>query len=394
MFNLTQYSHLKPDSRGWLQIENICFKDIVDEFGTPVYVYSFKRIKENCMTLLKTFEKRFKNKIFYSYKTNMNTKLCNIIHETGIGAEVISEIELQTALKHVNPNMIVLDGPHKPLQLVRTAVEHGVNLINADSLEELKIINNVAEELKVTQKVGLTLNPDPDSKIGVALDESELLLLEKYVNKLNYIKLSALHCHLRTQNFDLNDYVEMLTRMSGLSKRIKAKTGFEINFFDLGGGLPEAAVIGKKINELADKIRERIEDLDLNGEIYFEPGRFIVGDAAVLLTKVLNIKKILDRRWIIVDAGSNIISPLSKANHRFTVANRLLEDYSKEYAIGGPLPASFDVLNRSYCLPERIEVGDYIGIINAGAYCDSFAIRFGESETVNVLIENGKVTRI
>ncbi len=394
MFALTQYPHLKPDRNGWLLIEDICFKDIVEKFGTPVYVYSCKRIRENCITLRKIFDRKFKNRIFYSYKTNMNSKICKIIHENGIGAEVISDIELKQALNHVNPDMIVFDGPHKPLNIIREAVKYGVNLINADSLDELKLINRVAEEQGVIQKVGLTLNPDPDSKIGVFLDGEGLSVLEKYVEKLNHIKLAALHCHLKTQNFDLNTYTETITRMSEISNLIKAKTGCEIDVFDLGGGLPEAAVIGKKINNLADKIKEKLEKLALNCEIYFEPGRFIIGDAGVLLTKIVNIKKICNRLWIIVDAGSNIISPLSKANHRFTVANRLLDDYSKEYSIGGPLPASFDILNRNYCLPDKIAIGDYIGIINAGAYCEVFSIRFGDKTPLNILIDKSELTMI
>ncbi len=394
MFNLTQYPHFKSDGEGCLLIENICFKDIVEEFGTPVYVYSTKRIKENCITLRRIFEGYFKNRIFYSYKANPNSKICSIIHENGIGAEVSSDTELEIALNNVNPDMIIFNGPHKPLHAIRKAVEYGVNLINADSLEELKTINSVARELRVIQKVGLTLNPGSHSKIGVFLDEAETAILEEYVKKLNYIRLSALHRHLRTQDFNLNHYTETLTHMSALSNLIRDKTGCEISVFDLGGGLPEAAIIGKKINEIGSRIKEKLENLSLNCEIYFEPGRFIIGDAAILLTKVLNIKRIGGRNWIIVDAGSNIISPLSRAHHRFIVANRLLDHYSKEYSIGGPLPASFDVLNRSYCLPERISIGDYIGIINTGAYCNTFSLRFETGEPVSVLIDNGEVTRI
>jgi len=95
-----------------------------------------------------------------------------------------------------------------------------------------------------------------------------------------------------------------------------------------------------------------------------------------------------------VDAGSNIISPLSKANYRFTIANRLLDDYSEEYSIGGPLPASFDVLNRSYCLPEKIDIGDCVAILNAGAYCSSFSICFGDRDYTSILVDNGDVTII
>ncbi|MEM2906942.1 MAG: hypothetical protein QW739_02550, partial [Candidatus Odinarchaeota archaeon] len=301
---------------------------------------------------------------------------------------------LEAAVRNkVEPDMIIFDGPYKPLNTVRKAVEYGVRLINADSLDELKLIDSVAGEMGVMQKVGLTLNPDSDSKIGIDLDTS-VKKLGEYVKKLVNIKLSALHCHIRTQNSNLDSYLETLKHMSELSKKISAETGCEISVFDLGGGLPEAAIIGKKINYLSTCIREHEQYLDECDELYFEPGRFIVGDSAVLLTKILNIKNIRDRKWIIVDAGSNIISPLSKANYRFTIANRLLDDYSEKYSIGGPLPASFDVLNRSYCLPERIDVGDYVAILNAGAYCSSFAIRFEERNSTSILVEDGGVTRI
>lgn len=389
MYNLRQYPHLKPDGEGKLLIDGFPYLELAGNYGTPLYVYSLKRVEENCVKIKRVLDNSgFKNKIFYSYKTNLHSVICKLIHKNGFGAEITSDLELQGALNNgLSPHMIIYDGPYKSENSLIQAINAGVKLINADSLEELKQINNIAGSIGLEQEVGITLKSVENSKIGVSFSETEYSRLKSYVKKLGNINITTLHRHMRTQNNDLTSYLENLKSMINLADTLKFKAGCEINKFDLGGGLPEAAIIRKNIDGLSDMLRTHGEKISSPIELYFEPGRFIVGDSGVLITRILKIKQANGRKWLIIDAGSNILSPLAKANYRFIAANMLFKKHSTEYSIGGPLPASFDVLTRSYPLPEGLAENDFLAILNVGAYCQSFSIDFGDKKTTSIFID-------
>ncbi|MHA1410053.1 MAG: diaminopimelate decarboxylase family protein [Candidatus Odinarchaeia archaeon] len=389
MYLLKQYPHLKSDLKGNLIIENIRFDNITTEYNTPVYVYSINRIRENCRKLKQIINKsRYKNQLFYSYKTNLDDKILETIHQESIGAEATTIIELNKALKHnLSPRKIILDGPAKTKKMLKIAIKNCIRLINVDTIEEIKTINKIASKLKTKQEIGITLNPNNKSKIGTEINTETIKLLKTVLERSENVKITTLHCHMKTQNHNLEEYGILLEKLYTLSKRLNDEIGIKINTFDLGGGFPEAAIIGAKIDRLATILKNVKNKENDDITLLFEPGRFIVGDAGVLLTKIISIKKNYGKNWLIIDGGANILSPLTKANLRFVIADKLHENYSTEFSIGGPLPASFDIMTRNYPLPPRIKKGDIVAILNAGAYSTSFALDFGEREIKKVHLE-------
>ncbi|MHA1835473.1 MAG: diaminopimelate decarboxylase family protein [Candidatus Odinarchaeia archaeon] len=379
MILLNQYPHLKSDDKGNLVINGVNYNNIIKKLKTPIYVYSLPRIDENCKKIKSIIDKiKINFKIFYSYKTNLNRIVCQTIHKHGIGAEVTSLLELKNALKNnVKPEMIIFDGPYKTQKVINVAIKNRINLINIDSLSEFKLINKIASKYKIIQNVGLTINPELKSKIGINIDDETLDKLEKILKKSKNINIVSLHCHMKTQNYNLESYGKLIRKFHVLSEKIKGKTGFKIKIYNIGGGFPEAAIVKDDIDSLTSILREAIGDDKNQLTLYLEPGRFLVGDAVVLLSKIIRVKK-LKTKWLIIDAGSNVISPFSRANYRFIIANKLNNNYSERWNIGGPLPASFDVLNRNYCLPKDIKEGEIIAVLNTGAYCNSFKIDFNK----------------
>ncbi|MHA1238439.1 MAG: diaminopimelate decarboxylase family protein [Candidatus Odinarchaeia archaeon] len=368
---LDQFPHLKFDKNGVLKIEETAYTEIISKYKTPVLVFSKKRIIENCERFLK-ISKEFSHSIevFYSCKTNPLSGICEIIRDTGVGIEVASPMELKEAISlKFPPEKIVLDGPYKPTELIDAAVSAGIRIINVDSVSEILKIAQIAQEKGVYQQIGLTIHPSPNSKLGIIPSPDILKEISKILSSFDSIKLSGVHFHIGTQKIiDLPRYYSKLKEFMEIFTMIEDFFSINLDVINLGGGFPEASVLGVKFTELIGGIIAEVRKYTSTSKIFFEPGRYIVGDAGILLTKVFKLKEKGGIHYLFLDSGINILPKLSKSNYKFIKADDSSEKYSAPFRLVGPTPADMDVINREYFLPHSVKEGDIIAVVNCGAY--------------------------
>ncbi|MFX1486255.1 MAG: diaminopimelate decarboxylase family protein [Promethearchaeota archaeon] len=388
MFLLSKYPHLKIDKMGELKIGDHAFGRIVSDHQTPVFVFVGDRIGQACKTFLGAFKNHPRVLACYSYKTNYMPDLCRIIASHGMGAEVVSDVELELALRcNVSPDQIILNGPYKSDKLLKKAISYGVKLINIDSLNEIPRINRIAEKKNVKQNIGITLRQDDKAKIGVSNSERTLSLMQKTIPEARNIILSCVHSHMGTQIIKGENYESNFEIVLSFVERLEQKLDADITSLDLGGGFPEMAVIGDQLEGIAKNIIRTVLRRNKEYELIFEPGRFIVGDAGILLSRIHSIKDGAVR-WALLDAGTNVLSKMSKSNYRFLIADKFRQSYTIPTNIGGPLPTNIDVIAKNYPLPEAIAEGDVVAVLNCGAYTISLSSQFCQLRPPVLLIDD------
>ena len=315
-----------------LSIENIKVKDIAKKFGTPIYCYSHKQLKENINNFKKNF-KSFSPLICFAIKSNTNVHLIKEIKKFGLGADVVSMGELMLALKAgIDPKKIVFSGVGKTSNEISYAIDKKILLINAESKSEINEIERIAKSKKKIVNIGIRLNPNTDAKtlkqISTGKKENKFGVDEKtFFNLVNYSKLSkninlkCLSVHIGSQILDHIPYEKML---KVLDKVIK-KSNHKFSFIDLGGGMGISyEKNNKKLNYQKYNIAIKKFLKNHKSKIIFEPGRSIVGNIGSLVSKVIYIKENDKKNFIILDAAMNdLLRPaLYGANHRTLPAEK------------------------------------------------------------------------
>ncbi len=379
---------------GELHCEDVPVRKIVDEFGTPVYIYSKNDILTRIRKIKKAFE-GFNHLIAYSLKANSNPHLLKLIMNEGLGADTVSVGEVKLALDvGFSAEKIVFAGVGKREDELEFAIEKGIKLINVESEEELYLIESIARRKVKPVDVALRVNPDvkpktiekistarKESKFGIETEAVERILREF---KSNFVRIVGLHIHIGSQIFEWEPYREAVEKVEYLLDGIK--------IFDIGGGFGvdyegsgrEFDFSGFRENVLKP-ISESVE------EIITEPGRFIVAQAGILITRVLYRK----RNFIIVDAGMNDFSRPAyyAAHHR--ILNVELRGREKEiFAVGGPVCESTDVFGKEFEI-EKPERGDLLAIMDTGAYGMSMTSNYNaRPRPAEVLCDGGTVKLI
>lgn len=364
--------------KGTLFCENIPVLDIVKEVGTPVYIYSAKTIKRH----YKIFNEAFKDissLICYSVKANSNIAILALLRSLGAGADVVSGGELKRALKAgFSPQKIVFSGVGKTEEEIEMGLKAGILMFNVESLEELQLLGEIAKRHKKIAFFALRVNPDVDSKthpyIATGLSKSKFgipedLVIEAYKISLKnpFLKGIGLDVHIGSQLISVKPFIEAIKRLKKLWKEL-IQLGFELKYLDMGGGL--GIIYENEEPPLPQEYAEVIirETKDLGATLILEPGRVIVGNAGILVTKVLYIKSNQERNFIVVDAGMNdLIRPaLYQAYHKIVPIEEK-EDEEVIADVVGPVCESGDFFARERKLP-LLKRGDLIAIMSAGAY--------------------------
>lgn len=388
MFLLSKYPHLKINNTGELEIGNHTYRRIVSDHQTPVFVFVGDRIVQACKKFLDAFKKHRRVLVCYSYKTNYLPDLCKMIASHGVGAEVVSDVELELAIRcNVSPDLIILNGPYKSEKLLEKAISYGIKLINIDSLSEIQRINSIAKKKKVKQNIGITLKQSEKAKIGISSSERTLRLMQEIIPKAKNVILSCVHSHMGTQIIKRERYESNFEIVLDFTEKLEQKLDIAITSLDLGGGFPEMAVIGDQLQDIAKNLIQIVSRQNKEYELIFEPGRFIIGDAGVLFSRIHSIKD-GTIRWVLLDAGTNILPKTAKSNYRFLVANKLKQSYKIPANIGGPLPTEIDFIAKNYPLPEAIAEGDVVAVLNCGAYTLSLSSQFCQLRPPVLLIDD------
>ena len=374
---------------------------IAKTYKTPIYCYSFKRLKEN----IKDFKKNFKyiNPLTcFSVKANSNKILLNEIGKLGLGADVVSIGELLKALKSgIKPNKIVFSGVGKTKNEISFAIEKKILLINAESKSEILEIEKIAKNKRRKVNVGIRLNPNTDAKTlsqistgkkenKFGVSEKSFLELTKYIRHSKYMNLKCLSVHIGSQILDIKPYEKMLMVLNKIIK----KTNYHFEYIDLGGGMgidyknTNKKLNLKKYSLIVKKFKEKHKT-----KIIFEPGRSIIGDSGILITKIIYIKEGHKKNFVILDAAMNdFMRPaLYNARHRIIPAIKNKSQSNKTYEFVGPICESTDKFSTNKKF-QKLHENDLILICDVGAYGMSLSSNYNtRPKPVEILIKNSKI---
>jgi diaminopimelate decarboxylase len=366
---------------GVLTIEGVKVTDVVEDTGTPVYITSKSLLESNLTAYREAFPDAG---LLYAVKANNNLALMKIISSHGFGADVFSEGELYLSLlAGFDRAKILFNGNSKSREEIEKGVEAGVRF-SVDSIDELRFISETAREKGGEVEIAFRVNPDVDPKthpkIATGLRESKFgiphsMAKEAYelALKLDGVVPVGIHCHIGSQLLDLSPFVHALHKVMDIAKEID-RLGVELEFVDMGGGLGidyegKGAPTPKDLAEaILPEFEKRRVELNSNPQLWLEPGRSIVGNTTVLITRVNAVKKGY-KNFVAVDAGFNILirPAMYGSYHRVAVANKMDAEPEETYTVVGPICESGDVLAKDRQLP-RVEAGDLIAVFDAGAY--------------------------
>ena len=370
-------------THGQLACEDVALAKIADEVGTPVYVYSTATLERHYQVLAKSFG-GLDALICFAVKANSNQAVLATLARLGAGMDVVSEGELRRARSAGVPaSKIIFAGVGKTKAEMAFAIEEGILGFNVESEPELFALSEVASALGTTAKIAIRVNPDVDAKthakistgkaenkFGVPYADARALYAE--AAKLPGIKVSGIHMHIGSQITDLQPFRDAFRLLRELAIDLK-KDGIALEHLDIGGGLgvPYRGAnsdVPPHPDEYAAIVKEQLGDLGL--KIALEPGRMIVGNAGVLVTRVTYVKEGNDKTFTIVDAAMNdLIRPtLYEAHHDIWPVEEAKSAMAPiQQDIVGPVCETGDFLAEDRALPPFV-AGDLIAVMTAGAY--------------------------
>ncbi|MCX7988282.1 MAG: diaminopimelate decarboxylase [Thermodesulfovibrio sp.] len=370
--------HFFAYKNGELYAEDVPVMEIIKEFGTPIYIYSYATLIRH----IRAYEEAFcevPHIICYAVKANSNLAILNLFAQLGLGADIVSGGELFRALKAgIKPYKIVFAGVGKSEEEIEYALKNDILMFNVESEAELNKINEIAKKLRKKAHVALRVNPDIDpkthkyiatglktSKFGIPIEKA--LEYYKLAKSMTNIEVIGIHKHIGSQITDTKAYVEALSKIISLYDKL-AKFDVKIDYLDIGGGLgitykdeepPNPKDLANALIPLLKKKR---------GKIIIEPGRSIVGNAGILVTKVLYTKETENKNFLIIDAGMNdLIRPTLYGSYH-EIQPVIPKNRNKIKAdIVGPICESGDFLAKEREI-EKLSPGEYLAVMSAGAY--------------------------
>ena len=390
--------------------EGVAIADLIEKYGSPLFVLSESRLRANARKLFRAFETRYADVVYsWSYKTNYLGAVCTTLHQEGAWAEVVSAFEYEKARSlGVPAEKILFNGPHKERSILERVVEEGAR-IHLDHLDELYLLEDVAKAAGKQVDVTMRLNFDTGfteawSRFGFNLESGQAMDAARILGESEHLNLAGLHSHLGTFVLDPRAYAAQIRIMCGFMDLVETKTGCHIQSIDIGGGfasmnslhgtyLPPEQVVPSFdqyaeaiCNALNDATRER----DVRGlgrpRLILESGRAVVDDAEILITSVIANKRMPDgRRSMVIDAGVNILFTGFWYNHQVT-PTRPLEGVAEDTILYGPLCMNIDVMRSSVMLPP-MNVGDTLIFSPVGAYNNTQWMQFIEYRPNVVMID-------
>lgn len=409
-FRLGSRDHLSV-ADGKLSIDGVSCESLAGEYGTPLYVLSENRIRQNFRGFHKELSRRYSHVLVCpAYKANSHRAVTRIYKSEGAGAEVVSGFELRLALESaIEPGNIVFNGPVKTSEELQLAVSSGVGMISADSLGELDHLEKAAEQVGKQANVGMRINlgirPKTHPHLKTALREQkfgiwmrDVLDAYKCAAKKAALRIVGIHCHIGSNVVQPQIFRTTAKAMLELVRRINMTLNLKIKIVDVGGGLgfsyqpnSRAMTFAAYASAILDANLPTLRQL-ANPTLVFEPGRAIIADAGLLLTRVGVAKRQGSVNWALVDAGMNtFIRPaLYQARHQVAAANKMSERAVRKYSVGGPCCESGDVLAKDVPLPKIAEE-DLLAVLDTGAYGYTMASNYnGQPRPAVVLVNDGK----
>jgi len=364
-----------------LHCESVPVAQIAEAVGTPCYIYSLETVLDHYKKLVKAFES-LDPLICFSTKANSNLTLLKTLTRAGAGLDIVSGGELVRAQKvGCDPKKIVYASVGKTPGEIREAIRSKILMFNVESMAELEAINRAACQLKTRQKIAIRLNPDVtpgthhyittgsrQNKFGLDFETAYKLFMESY--RYPYLTFAGVHIHIGSQITDSRPFIEAVSKALRFIDSV-SYAGNPVEYLNIGGGL--GIVYSKEKPQTAEAFASKLMPLFRSNrrlKLILEPGRFIVGNAGILVTRMLFEKRTREKIFWIVDAGMNdLIRPaFYGAHHEIWPVNRLSKTTRREKVdLVGPICESGDFLAKERLL-ARARPGDLLAVMSCGAY--------------------------
>ncbi len=385
-----------------LYLNNVKLENIIKKKETPFYLYSLDQIKKNIRQIKSSF-RNFKPLICYAIKANSNLSILKELKTNNLGADVVSIGELKLALKAgIKPKKIVFSGVGKTDKEIKFAIQKSILSINAESKNEIMLINNISKKFNKITNIGIRINPDIKAKtnrkiatgnkvnkFGISI--SEFLQIIKNKNNYQNINIYLVSVHIGSQIKDIKVYKKVFNLIGKILMKLK-QLNHSITYVDFGGGMGipyfkshkkfDFKKFGLEVSKFYKKTKTKI---------IFEIGRFITGNSGHIISKVIYIKKIKDRYFIIIDTGMNDMarSAIYDAFHEIIPLQKSTKRFSKKVEFVGPICESSDTFGvyKNYSL---LKEGDYVCITNCGAYGRTLSSNYNMRPLIEEIVLKNK----
>jgi diaminopimelate decarboxylase len=384
--------------------EDLSVAYIAEQIGTPFYLYSYSTIKRHFQVFNNAFN-GLEHLTCFSLKSNSNLAILRLLALEGGGADIVSGGELFRALRAgITPDKIIYSGVGKTPSDMELALKSDILMFNVESDQELQTLNGVAKDIRGKAMIAIRINPDvepkthpyivtgfSENKFGIGIKDS----LKTYMlaRRLKNIDIKGISCHIGSQLTEIGPFVEALRKLKGLLRELKGM-GLDIKFLNFGGGLgityndesPPHPV------EYARALKDIIGEDRLT--LILEPGRVIIGNAGILVTRVLYTKSTATKRFIIVDAGMNdLIRPTLYDSFHAVQPVKMTNSKMLTATLAGPICETGDFLAKDRKMPA-FKPGDLVAIMSAGAYGFSMSSNYNSRPRPAEVMVKGKLFSI
>jgi len=366
--------------------EDVAVANVAEQVGTPLYLYSWATIARHFRIFRDAFN-GLKHLICFSVKSNSNIAILKTMASEGGGADIVSGGELYRAIQAgIRPNRIVFSGVGKTPGDIEMALKSNILMFNVESDQELKTINSVAKKIGRKATIAVRINPDieadthpyivtgfNENKFGIQIDDA--LNTYEMAMGLENIDIKGISCHIGSQLTEITPFIDALVKLRELSQRIR-KMGINITFLDIGGGLGITYDTENPPNpsEYAGALKEIIGKDQLT--LILEPGRVIIGNAGILVTRVIYTKSTPIKKFIIVDAGMNdLIRPSLYNSFHSVLPVKKTDSKIITADLVGPICETGDFFAKDRKMPS-FKQGDLVALMSAGAYGFSMASNY------------------
>jgi diaminopimelate decarboxylase len=390
-------------------IDGVAVKKLIEQYGSPLFVLSEKQVRRNIRSALRAFKTRYPSVQFaWSYKTNYLNAVCNIFHQEGSWAEVVSGVEYRKALGNNIPGtQIIFNGPGKKRQDLVLAIEND-SLIHIDHFDELYTILEICDTLDKKPRVAIRVNMDTGvypvwDRFGFNYENEEAWSAISKIISSGKMRLVGLHCHIGTFMLSTSAYSVAATKMCNLAMRCRNQLNNPVEYLDMGGGLPSTNTLKgaylpgvdtvPSVDDFAEAITTAILEYGFKQEelpmLIMECGRVLIDDAGYLLGSVIANKRLSDgRRATIMDFGVNTLFTSFWYDHQISPAQEFTQ-HTENMVLYGPLCMNIDVVRESINLP-MLNPGDHLVVHKVGAYNMTQWMQFIMSRPAIVLIDENQ----
>lgn len=368
-------------------IDNVAVSDLVDKYGSPVFVLSEQRIRSQYRQVQQAFATRYpKVQMAWSYKTNYLDAVCRVYHQEGSWAEVVSGFEYRKALRNGVPGEhIIFNGPDKSIEDLQMAIDNK-SYIHIDHLDELYTLIALSKDCKEPVSVAIRVNMDTGvypqwDRFGFNYENLQAWDAISKIMIAENLNLVGLHCHIGTYMMTPHAYTVAAAKLAHLAAEVAKRYNHRIQYIDMGGGFPSAATLKgtylpakdqiPPIDDFAEAITSALISSELAPDhlpwLFLETGRALIDEAGYLIASVLANKRLANgRRATIMDAGVNVLFTSFWYNHTITPAQEF-SHYAEDMELFGPLCMNIDVIRESVNLP-LLHKDQHVVIHPVGAY--------------------------